>query len=165
MTGGGGPPLPSMPGRAPSASVAALERQAHTLINQHRVRQGLAPLEYHEALADLAREHSEAMASGRRAFSHVGFDARSDAAGALLTLRGFAENIASNSGMPNPEVTAVEGWIGSPDHRRNLEGLYQLTGIGVGISPDGSYYFTQVFVATGEFTGPPRSTSPGGPGW
>ena len=38
------------------------------------------------------------------------------------------------------------GWIGSAPHRQNLEGSYDVTGIGIARDRDGATYATQLFV-------------------
>ncbi len=42
----------------------------------------------------------------------------------------------------------MSGWLRSPGHRENIEGAYDLTGIGVARSRQGVYYFTQLFAGT-----------------
>lgn len=95
-------------------------------------------------MSQLAREHSQWMAS-RRTMSHRGADGRFrklQPAGMVA----FAENVAYNLNHPDPAQTAVQGWIGSPGHHRNMIGAdYRLTGVGVARAKDGSWYFTQLF--------------------
>jgi uncharacterized protein YkwD len=40
----------------------------------------------------------------------------------------------------------VDGWLRSPGHRRNIEGDFRLTGIGVATARNGMVYFTQIFI-------------------
>jgi uncharacterized protein YkwD len=40
----------------------------------------------------------------------------------------------------------VDGWLNSPGHRRNIEGDFRLTGIGIAKRSDGMVYFTQIFI-------------------
>ena len=37
--------------------------------------------------------------------------------------------------------------LGSGGHRRKIAGDYELSGLGIAIAPDGTYYLTQLFVA------------------
>jgi uncharacterized protein YkwD len=53
-----------------------------------------------------------------------------------------AENVASGQ-MSAREV--VDGWLNSPGHRRNIEGNFKLTGIGLARGSRGMIYFTQIF--------------------
>ena len=57
-----------------------------------------------------------------------------------------AENVAYNSGYSDPATQAVQGWLKSTGHRQNLEGNYNLTGIGIAKNAKGEYYFTQIFI-------------------
>ena len=90
-------------------------------------------------LADAARDHSYDMAT-KNFFSHTGSDGSS--AGARATAAGFAwsaigENIAA--GQRDAEA-AVQGWIDSPGHCRNLMNS-RFTGLGMAcVSDDGSEY-------------------------
>jgi uncharacterized protein YkwD len=91
------------------------------------------------------------MASGRRPFSHEGFEQRTqDVLAVIPSARAFAENVAYD-GRTGPRLAqlVVQGWIDSPAHRANLEGRYDLTGIGVAVARDGRRYFTQIFAGSG----------------
>jgi uncharacterized protein YkwD len=39
----------------------------------------------------------------------------------------------------------VDGWLHSPGHRRNIEGDFKLTGIGLAFGHNGNIFFTQIF--------------------
>ena len=46
-----------------------------------------------------------------------------------------------------PVALAVELWLDSPSHRRNMmDAGWKESAIGVAVAEDGSYYFTQVFL-------------------
>jgi uncharacterized protein YkwD len=136
---------------AATPAPAELEREIHLQVNQYRARRGLPPLAYDERVAAVARSHSAAMASGERGFGHAGFQERTEAVTRLLpTARAFAENVAYDSRTgPRLAALVVQGWIDSAGHRANLEGGYDLTGIGVAVARDGRRYFTQIFVGSG----------------
>jgi uncharacterized protein YkwD len=134
------------PLEVPAPTELAIEHEVHARINAHRNGRGLRALAYDEQLAGIARSHSAAMASGGRAFGHAGLEERSSAAGAVYSLRSFAENVAVNSG-PDVAARAAEGWMGSAGHRRNIEGDFEVTGVGVVRGTDGRFYLTQVFLA------------------
>lgn len=126
----------------------SLEKSVHQQINQYRQSRNLPPLTLDPRISEQARLHSQAMASGKVAFSHNGFEQRIKAISRLIFYRQVAENVAYNQGYSNPVQQSVEGWIKSPGHRTNIEGLYNLTGIGVVKNAKGEYYFTQIFVLT-----------------
>ena len=122
------------------------ERRTHVLVNEHRIATGLQPLEYSEALATIARQHSQAIATGYEFFSHDGFEERERMAQGFVRLETFAENLALNNSSPASAPTdAVVGWLDSPGHRKNMEGRFNLTGIGCARGRDGVFYFTQLF--------------------
>jgi uncharacterized protein YkwD len=64
-----------------------------------------------------------------------------------MSFKRSAENVASNKGHDQPALQAVEGWLASRRHRSNIEGPYDLTGVGVARNAAGEVYFTQMFVA------------------
>ena len=122
------------------------ERRTHVLVNEHRIAIGLQPLEYSEALATIARQHSQAIATGYEFFSHDGFEERERMAQEFVRFETFAENLALNNSSPaSAPVDAVAGWLDSPGHRKNMEGQFNLTGIGCARGKDGVFYFTQLF--------------------
>ena len=123
-----------------------VERRTYVLVNEHRIASGLQPLEYSEALATIARQHSHAIATGYEFFSHDGFEERERAAQGVVRLETVAENLALNNSSPaSAPVDAVAGWLDSPGHRKNMEGRFNLTGIGCARGKDGVFYFTQLF--------------------
>jgi len=128
----------------------SLEKKAFKLINQRRAEKKLPPLKWNNKVAKLAREHSENMAR-YSFFSHVGLNGRLIDERAidfgLDDWRSIGENIAYNKGFSNPVDFAVERWMISDGHRRNLlHSRWKETGIGVAVTSEGMYFFTQVFV-------------------
>lgn len=113
-------------------------------VNSHRSSLGLPPLALDERIRALAREHSESMASGKIPLDHSGFETRIATLG--RPYRRAAENAASNRGFTDPAAAAVSRWISSSEHRRNIEGDFDLTGVGVARSANGTCYFTQIFL-------------------
>ncbi len=122
-----------------------LEQDVLVKVNEYRQSLDLPPLIHSDAVADMAREHSKNMADGSLPFGHDGFGDRFQQMHVIVNAMGGAENIAFNNGYEDPGLEAVNGWIESDGHRRNMEGDYTLTGIGIAVSDDGTYYFTQLF--------------------
>jgi len=144
-------PVPSAPVATASTKMlnpTALEKSVHEQVNQYRVSRKLPPLTLDPRIIEQSRIHSQNMANGKVPFSHNGFDGRVDAIARSISYRGAAENVAYNFGYSDPVRNAVEGWIKSPGHRKNMEGDYNLTGIGIAKNAKGEYYFTQVFIRT-----------------
>ena len=135
---------------APSASTIGFEKAAFEIINRRRITQGLPLLTWCDKVAAVARTHSQSMAEFHF-FSHKGLDSkmvsdRADAAG-VGRWRAIGENIAFNRGYKDPIEKAVESWLDSPSHRRNMfDANWRDSAVGIAISPDGSFYFTQVFL-------------------
>lgn len=130
----------------PSKPPSTLEQSIHKQINQYRQSRKLPPLTLDARISEQAKNHSQAMASGKVPFSHQGFDSRVSAIRRQIPYRAAAENVAFNQGYANPAQQAVEGWIKSQGHRINIEGQYNLTGIGVVKNAKNEYYFTQIFI-------------------
>jgi uncharacterized protein YkwD len=128
-----------------------LEKQTFLLINQYRGKDGLPPLKWNDDVAKIARMHSRDMAKGDVDFGHGGF---SDRVGQLKSLMaGFAgagENVLYTTELNGAAARAVQLWLHSPHHLRNIRGDYNFSGIGVWQSPSGTIYFTQLFLKAGE---------------
>lgn len=133
-------------GKQGVVSLGALERTVYQQVNQYRRSHNLPPLAIDERISQQARLHSQAMANGSVTFSHNGFEQRVQAIGQAIPNRGTAENVAYNQGYSDPVAQALRGWIASEVHRRNLEGQYTMTGIGVAQNSRGQVFFTQLFV-------------------
>ena len=125
-----------------------MERRTHDLINEYRASHGLKRLLWSDVIRDRALKHSERMASNRVHFSHTGFEDRTKEIATRIQLRASSENIGVNWGYKDPVTIFVDGWIKSPGHLENIVGQYDLTGVGIAKSQDGSYYATQIFVLT-----------------
>ena len=132
------------------AKMRAVERAAFDAINRTRIEHGLQALVWSDELAQIARLHSRNMAE-KHFFAHRDtnnkmVNDRADDAG-LKSWHAIGENIAFNRGFKDPTEKAVELWLDSSLHRQNLlNPSWRETAVGVAIGPDGSYYFTQVFI-------------------
>lgn len=115
------------------------------LVNSHRASIGLRTLVHSEGMADIARGHSEDMASGKVAFGHDGFSARCSEARAVLGGGNWcAENVAA--GQKTPQA-AFNSWMNSSGHRANIESSKAThMGFGYAKNSSGKYYWTQIFL-------------------
>jgi len=124
-----------------------VERRVMQLINEHRESLQLDQLRWDETLAGQCRQHSNNMAEGNIPVGHTGFDQRvvviRDAIPGSLA---FGENVALISGWSDPTDIVVDEWLNNPDHRKNIEGDYNLTAVGVAIGDSKEYFLTQIFV-------------------
>jgi uncharacterized protein YkwD len=76
---------------------------------------------------------------------HLGYDQRQQQVAAVLPLRGFGENVAFTTRDSGVAKRMVERWVASPGHRRNLEGSWQLTGVGAARDRHGSWYVAMLY--------------------
>ena len=130
-----------------SALADDLGHSVHRLVNEHRVSQGLKPLAFNPEISAIARHHSRNMASGRIGFGHGGIESRREKIAGFIAQPGVGENVAMvPKGSSHVEAVAVSNWLESPGHRRNIEGAYDLTGVGIAQGPAGAYFLTQLFV-------------------
>lgn len=109
----------------------------------------LTQLTFYEDLLPIAREYSRRMAE-ERFFSHSdseGRTVRDRVDGADIPWQMLGENLAYSNGYVNPVAASLHGWLDSPGHRRNiLDPDFRLTAIGAWVSPDGTVYFTEIFL-------------------
>lgn len=131
---------------AEPSSLTSLEQAIYQQINQYRASRKLAPLKLDPRISQYARIHSERMASGTVLFSHAGFEERIQSISDEIPYQQAAENIAVNKGNADPVQVAVQGWLKSSGHRQNIEGQFDLTGVGIAKNAIGEYYFTQIFL-------------------
>ncbi len=131
---------------AQASSIAEMERTIFSRLNEYRASKGLPPLVWNDEIAKQARDHSRDMAKKIIPFGHQGFEQRAKALNNSVQSRGTGENVAWVMSRRDPAGQAVEAWIKSQKHRDNIEGNFSMTGIGIGLSAMGEYYFTQDFV-------------------
>ena len=113
-------------------------------VNRHRVSKGLNKLIMSEVISAEARIHSQDMAEKKMKFGHQDFDERiNHIKQHIPSFRSGAENIAC---FKLPPAAVVQKWLTSKGHKRNIEGKYDLTGIGVVKDDKGWVYYTQIFV-------------------
>jgi uncharacterized protein YkwD len=129
-----------------AAEHSAREVRLHELVNQHRQSKGLPALTLDATISDQARDHSFKMANGNRVFGHDFFSDRVTAINQTIPLDSAGENVASNLGAADPVAQAVEDWLKSPGHLANIEGGFDMTGIGIVQGNDGRFLLTQIFV-------------------
>ena len=118
-------------------------------INRERRSHRVGELVWDDRLAALARRHSERMVQ-RKFFSHTDpewGDVSNRLDRAKIAWQACAENIYQEQGLADPVRAAVQGWLSSPGHRKNmLSRAYGRSGLGVAIERDGKVTVTQVFV-------------------
>lgn len=118
-------------------------------MNAERQAGGLRMLVWDEQVAELARSHAFKMAENKF-FSHRSqggetVDGRANQMGVRWI--GIGENIATLKGFEDPATVAVDKWMSSMGHKKNiLNGQFQISAIGAAVAEDGTIFFAQVFI-------------------
>ena len=125
-----------------------MEQDILYYVNQHRKDIGKGPLKLSVVITEECIAHSKNMALHKVAFGHDGFEDRVARINhKLKPYHAVGENVAYG------QLTAekvVQLWLKSPGHRKNIEGDYNITGIGIAPAKDGTIYFTQIFMLNDE---------------
>lgn len=115
-------------------------------VNAYRAKHYLSPLKLNGIASQEAARHSQNMANKSVPFGHTQFNQRiKNLYKKFGPCRGGAENVAL---YKLNAKQLVDAWIASPGHRRNIEGNYNVTGIGIAHGKPGWAYYTQIFVRT-----------------
>jgi len=129
------------------ASDKAIQNAILIHINEYRQKRGLSPLKMDERIVKEAKNHSIDMANHTMPFGHKYFNSRIDRLHSQIkNSNAGAENVAYNY---KDAQDVVKNWLRSPGHKRNIDGNYNLTGIGIARDNKGKIYFTQIFLRTG----------------
>ena len=151
---------------APSSSWgtdrADLAGQVVALINQHRATLGLAQLAVSSPLTASSKWKSLHMAGhgyfghdDPAPFSRTAYQRAKDCGFSGST---WGENIAYGY---TTAQSVVNGWLGSPGHKANIEnGNFTSTGVGVASSAGGQLYWTQNFGNDAAAAQPPAPAPP-----
>ncbi|WP_299121012.1 CAP domain-containing protein [uncultured Tenacibaculum sp.] len=124
-----------------SGEHAEITQQIHKLVNQHRVSKGKSELTFSNEASVIALKHTKYMI-GLNQINHDKSDDRFKELQNLDNAMAFAENVAA---LQKTAEEVVNAWLNSNGHRKNIEGNYTHTGIGVEKNSAGHYYFTQLF--------------------
>jgi uncharacterized protein YkwD len=120
-----------------------LERDVFDLVNDYRKSKKLAPLQTNGAIEYQARRHSMDMGTHRVPFGHQGLSFRMKY---IFEKVPGVTTVGENVAFGNLSAKAVvSGWIKSTEHRKNMEGNFKYTGIGVTRNMQNQLYFTQIF--------------------
>ncbi|MHA4810280.1 CAP domain-containing protein [Flavitalea flava] len=142
------PPNPVLPPALTAAELsfyrpAGMENSILYYINRHRQSRGQKVLTLNKVESDVAAQHSRDMASGRVEFGHGGMSSRRQQINKRLgPVSAIGENVAYGQ---TSAKEVVDAWLQSPGHRRNIEGNFILTGIGLARDRRGLLYYTQIF--------------------
>jgi uncharacterized protein YkwD len=147
-------PVSSVPGddaesapaplKAPASSPEALSRDLFERVNAYRKSRGLRKLKWNDNIAGIAAAHSRKM-SASSALTHKGFNKRVNSLRRMGILT-VSENLAYYRGQSASADVALQLWLDSPAHYKNLSGKkYTMTGVGCGVNSQGYVYFAQLY--------------------
>jgi uncharacterized protein YkwD len=139
-------PAPSTtPGAAPREETTEvnLNYAIFKLINKHRAGQYLSPLQINPHIQVIATQHAQDMAAGKIPFGHQGFEERAKTLLSKLQGSSVVENVASGQ---EDAPSIVNSWLDSNSHRNNIEGDFNLTGIGIAKSEDQKMFYCQILI-------------------
>ncbi|TDQ32957.1 CAP domain-containing protein [Zeaxanthinibacter enoshimensis] len=118
-----------------------IEKAILELTNEHRLAMNSNTLSFSPAAYEEANKHTDYMISKGK-LSHDKFQERAYKISTKVKVKQVAENVARHY---DTAQEAFEHWLGSPDHRRSIEGNYTHTAISVKVDKNGKFYFTQLF--------------------
>lgn len=124
-----------------SAKQTDIENELVGLINEHRLSLNLNTLSFNSTSYYYAGEHTAYMISKGHT-SHAKFGERAKSIADKTGAEFVAENVAKDY------VTieeALEAWLDSPGHRKNIEGDYTHSALSIQTNENGDMYFTQIF--------------------
>ena len=145
------------------ASVSSDERSiaehVYSLVNQERTLAGKSAMRGHGGLNKLAQMHSDYMGSVSKDANHFGSHNRAQYAYLKYNIENLSEmTYAVPNGSGNAAVAAVSAWKSSAAHHKHMLQSWDLTGVGVKTSSDGTIYVTICMGARP--SGMPRSIQP-----
>ena len=115
------------------------------LTNKFREKNHMPPLTWDNSIWKIAYIHSKNMGDGKVPFSHKGFNERVEQFN--FTCYRACENVYMCQGYSQYNIAenAVQGWINSPGHRKNLLSDTSHVAIATYMNRYGEFYLTQLF--------------------
>jgi uncharacterized protein YkwD len=120
------------------------EQEIVDLINYYRDTTGKNELIIDTILRREARNHSINMATGKVPFGHEGFKERANTIFGEVGGTVCGENAAEGN-YPDASYF-IDSWLNSSDHKKNIDGDYNYTGVSVAENESGIKFATQIFL-------------------
>ncbi len=127
------------------SSTSSIETEILQIINLHRKKLNKPALTFHDAITKVCSQHNNNIAEGIVPFGHSGFEERAKQLKNKINLTSVAENMAMGQ---NSAEEVVKSWLNSEQHRKNIEGEFNLTGISLVKNAMGENIFAQIFIKT-----------------
>jgi uncharacterized protein YkwD len=134
------------PAPSPPPDLSQIERKVEMSVNAHRESTGRRRFRSDATVAEIARGHSSDMATGKVGFGHHGLKDRIEQLQKHFEIAGAAENVSRQQREEGRAAAAVNSWLESRIHLKNIDGNYDLSGVGAAVSKDGTVFITQIFV-------------------
>lgn len=148
--GGGAAPHVRLPASS-QVAVRGVAERVHVYVNTVRTENGRKPLARDSKLDTLALRWAGDCAARSEGsspqFSHRGLQDRLQTANRLTGARSIAENIHCVDAGADPARRAVDSWLASSIHRRNIDGPWTDTGIAAVTDSAGRVWITQIFAS------------------
>ncbi len=119
-----------------------IEIEILELINDHRIINGLSPLNDHGTIKAVAFTHTDYMIEVDNV-SHDNFFQRKQSLQDNADATVVSENVAY--GFSSAE-SVVNAWLNSDSHRQNIEGNFTDFDISAEQNEEGKWYFTNIFI-------------------
>lgn len=119
----------------------SITQEVYELINKHRASIGKDALILDDQVAKISLDHTKYMISVNK-INHDDLKNRFATMRKLVKAISIAENVASHQ---KSAIQVVKSWLNSSGHKKNIEGNYTHTGIGIKKNAKGNYFFTQIF--------------------
>ena len=120
---------------------STIEAELFALINEYRASIGLNEMEFDPTTFYYTGLHTDYMIE-KGVTSHAKFGERAEKISNRTGAVYVAENVARNY---DTVAEALEAWLKSPGHRKNIEGDYNYSAISIKPNSNGDLYFTQIF--------------------
>lgn len=120
----------------------SIELEILELINNHRLSEGLSPLQSMSIIKSTAFTHTDYMVD-TQTVSHANFFTRSKYLKSNAGAKSVSENVAY--GYSSAE-SVVGAWLRSEPHKKNMEGDFTNFEVSAEKDVDGRWYFTNIFI-------------------
>lgn len=119
-----------------------IELEILELINNHRLSEGLNPLQSMTIIKSTAFTHTDYMVD-TQTVSHANFFTRSNYLKSNAGAKSVSENVAYGYSSAQSVVGA---WLRSEAHKKNMEGDFTNFEVSAEKDVDGRWYFTNIFI-------------------
>ena len=128
-----------------SARNDVIGKKCLELTNEFRKRNNMSLLKWDDEIWTISLGHSKNMGEKKVPFSHEGFNNRINSL-KFSFMAAFENVFYCNGYQSDIAELAVNGWINSPGHRKNMLSNSNHCAIATYKNSNGEYYLTQIFI-------------------